>query len=156
MISFLVKSILRSFFIFLSIIALLPWSERGLRSATTDEAIALSGNKRYNPAWGIQSGDVRSSRVTTALHPELFVNYSRRLSIATTLALNADIGFKRSGRTALAWFNTITPMPDNYRYLPSSLPADSVPWQPFAFRVISDTPQRKMQTTYYQRRFLQA
>lgn len=103
----------------LSIIALLPWSERGLRSATTDEAIALSGNKRYNPAWGIQSGEQRSSRVTTALHPELFVNYSRRLSIATTLALNADIGFKRSGRTALAWFNTITPMPDNYRYLPS-------------------------------------
>ena len=103
----------------LSIVALLPWSERGLRSATTDEAIALSGNKRYNPAWGMQSGDVRSSRVVSTLHPELLVDYSRRLSIATTFTINADVGFRRYGRTALSWFNTITPMPDNYRYLPS-------------------------------------
>lgn len=103
----------------LSIVALLPWSERGLRSATTDEAIALAGDVRYNPAWGMQSGKERSSRVATTLHPELLVDYSRRLSIATTLRLNADIGFRRYGRTALAWFDAATPMPDNYRYLPS-------------------------------------
>lgn len=103
----------------LSIVALLPWSERGLRSATTDEAMMLAGDKRYNPAWGIQSGDVRSSRVITALHPEILADYSRRLSIATTLTLNADIGFRRYGRTALSWYNAISPAPDNYRYLPS-------------------------------------
>ena len=103
----------------ISIIALMPWSERGLRSATTDEAIALAGDKRYNPAWGMQSGVVRNSRVATTLHPEILADYSRRLSIATTLILNADIGFRRYGRTALSWFNAISPAPDNYRYLPS-------------------------------------
>lgn len=120
----------------LTIIALMPWSERGLRSAATDEAIALSGNKRYNPAWGMQSGKVRSSRVATTLHPEIMVDFSRRLSIATTLSLNADIGFRRYGRTALAWFNTISPAPDNYRYLPSSASDDE------SRREITDAWQR--------------
>lgn len=120
----------------LSVIALMPWSERGLRSATTDEVYALAGDKRYNPAWGLQSDKERNSRMTTSLHPELLVDYSHRLSIATTLTLNADIGFKRSGRTALGWFNTLTPAPDNYRYMPSSASDDE------SRRAITDAWQR--------------
>lgn len=39
-------------------------SERGLRSATVAEAFSLTGDPLYNPAWGVQRGRTRSSRVS--------------------------------------------------------------------------------------------
>lgn len=38
-------------------------SERGIRSASTDEAFELTGDDLYNPTWGWQDGRVRNSRM---------------------------------------------------------------------------------------------
>lgn len=103
----------------LSLIALLPYSHRGLRQASTEEAISLTSNPLYNPAWGLYRGDVRNSRIATSLRPEALAVWDYRLSAISTLHLVADLSFEATGTTSLAWFNAITPRPDYYRYMPS-------------------------------------
>lgn len=101
------------------IIVALPWSQRGLRQASTDEAYSLTHNTLYNPAWGIQNGKVRNSRVATSLRPEVVAMWQRRLSAVTDLTLTANAYFERMGTSSLTWFNAPTPAPDNYKYMPS-------------------------------------
>lgn len=102
-----------------AVVAMLPWSERGLRESSVMETYMLTNNIFYNPSWGMQDGSVRNSRVAMSLHPEVVSQWSYRLTALTRLELSVDVGFKRSGVTALTWFDAPTPMPDNYRYLPS-------------------------------------
>ncbi|MBO7199317.1 MAG: hypothetical protein J6V26_04735 [Alistipes sp.] len=97
----------------------LPWSERGLRQASTEEAYRLTHNKLYNPSWGMQSGKVRNSRVATTLRPEVVALWRRRVSATTYLTLASNIYVERYGTSTLTWFNTPTPAPDNYKYMPS-------------------------------------
>ncbi len=101
------------------LLCLLPFSERGLRRASTEEAYTLTGNPLYNPSWGMQDGRVRNSRVATTLRPEVIAAWQRRLTVTTKLNLAADISFERGGYSTLAWFDAMTPEPDNYRYMPS-------------------------------------
>lgn len=103
----------------LNIAILLPMSERGLRSASVEEAYTLTDNPRYNPSWGMQDGKMRNSRVATSLRPEILAHWQHRISVTTDLRLTANINFEQRGYTSLAWFNARTPAPDNYRYLPS-------------------------------------
>ena len=101
------------------LIIALPWSERGLRQASTEEAFTLTHNRLYNPAWGLQGGKVRNSRVATSLRPEAVALWRRRLSAVTDMTLATNIYFERRGSSALTWFNAPTPAPDNYKYMPS-------------------------------------
>lgn len=103
----------------LNVTLMLPWSERGLRSSSIEEAYTLTDNKFYNPSWGMQDGKMRNSRVATMLHPEVVALWQRRLSAITELRVSADVGFERGGYTTLAWFNAPSPAPDNYHYMPS-------------------------------------
>lgn len=103
----------------LVITAMLPWARRSTRQATTQEAVTLTGNCGYNPTWGMQGGKLRSSRINSGLSPMLMASWQRRLGMWTTMQLTAGTSFERLGRTALAWCDAMTPMPDNYRYMPS-------------------------------------
>ena len=103
----------------LSVTLLLPWSERATRGYSTAEAFALVGNRDYNPSWGMQNGKMRSANVRRMLHPQVIAACNRRLSAATDLTLSATAEVERGGYTALTWFNASTPLPDNYRYMPS-------------------------------------
>ena len=98
---------------------LAPWSERGMRLSSTEEAYSLLGDRLYNPAWGMQSGRVRNSRVATSLHPELLASWQWRVTATTNLNIAADIGYEYRTYSALMWFGARTPAPDNYRYMPS-------------------------------------
>ena len=109
----------------LEVAVMVPWSESGLRESSVEEAYALTGDIYYNPCWGMQGSKVRNSRVARSLHPEVVAQWRYRLSLVTTLHVSADVGFRRSGRTALTWFDAPTPMPDNYRYMPSFYADDS-------------------------------
>lgn len=113
----------------ISLAAILSYNQRGLRQASTEEAFSLTKNPLYNPSWGMQSDKVRNSRELNNLHPEVIAVWDYRLTAATTLHIAADISYQLQGITSLAWFNTITPMPDNYRYMPSyhSLDAQLLP-----------------------------
>lgn len=102
----------------------LPWSERGMRQASTEEAFTLTQDRLYNPTWGLQGGKVRNSRVATSLRPEAVALWRRRLSAVTDMTLAANIYFESRGSTALTWFNAPTPAPDNYKYMPSYFARD--------------------------------
>lgn len=103
----------------LTLFATLPISRRGLRSAATEEAFALTDDPYYNPSWGFQQGKVRSARERREWLPFVMGEWEQRLSKATTL--RATVGFQAgvSRQSALGWYNARTPLPDNYRYMPS-------------------------------------
>lgn len=103
----------------LSVVGIVPWSQRGLRGASTEEAYTLLGNRHYNPSWGYLDGKRRSAREITSLRPEIVVVWSGDTKSNTRYSLSANIYYRRESLSALAWFNAPTPMPDNYRYMPS-------------------------------------
>lgn len=94
-------------------------SERATRKAATAELFALTGDNYYNPAWGYQAGKVRSANITRTLLPTLAASYSRALT--QRLALLTTIGATMGERTrnGIDWLGAATPLPDNYRKLPS-------------------------------------
>lgn len=103
----------------LALTALFAPSERGLRSSSSQEAFRLTGDHYYNPSWGFQSGKMRNANVRRTMLPAAVVSYDARLGERTELkvSLGAEVG--RRGYSALTWFDAQTPMPDNYRYMPS-------------------------------------
>lgn len=103
----------------LTLLAVVPLSIRGTRLSTSEEAFTLTGDRLYNPAWGYQQGRVRNSRVRRETVPLGVVSYEGSVGGSTTLT--AAVGFE-GGTTKysmLDWYDARTPMPDNYRYLPS-------------------------------------
>ncbi|MBQ6862137.1 MAG: TonB-dependent receptor [Alistipes sp.] len=104
----------------LHLVFTLPFAERGGRSASTQEAFTLLDNPYYNPSWGYQAGKVRNARVRNDLLPMVAAHYALTLSPSTHLkaTLGSEVG--RLGVSALNWYDARTPLPDNYRYLPSA------------------------------------
>lgn len=103
----------------LTLLAVVPPSLRGTRISSTEEAFRLTGDRLYNPAWGFQRGKVRNSRVRRETVPLAVATYRVPLSVRTSLAasLGAEAGVRRY--SGLGWYDARTPMPDNYRYMPS-------------------------------------
>ena len=103
----------------LSLVCIVPPSVRGTRLSSSEEAFTLTGDRLYNPAWGYQDGRVRNSRVRRETLPLLVADYAVPLSEAASLSLRlgAEAGVARY--SMLDWYDARTPMPDNYRYLPS-------------------------------------
>ena len=102
-----------------SLTALFAPSERGMRTASSQEAFRLTGDNYYNPSWGYQSGRMRNANVRRSMLPSLVATYDARLGKNTELmvSLGGDVG--RRSYSALTWFDAQTPLPDNYRYMPS-------------------------------------
>lgn len=103
----------------LAVVAAGSFSERGLRSGSVRETFALTGDNMYNPAWGCQQGKVRSSRVRRDGVPFVMASYSADVWGHTRMTISAggNYGFRRY--SSLGWYDAMTPVPDNYRYLPS-------------------------------------
>lgn len=103
----------------MSLTLLLSPSERGTRQSSTAEAFGLTGDRLYSPSWGYQNGKIRNSHVRRETMPSIVASYSGRISENTTIetALGATFGTRRYG--TLEWFDAQTPVPDNYRYMPS-------------------------------------
>lgn len=103
----------------LSLALLLPLSKRGLRQAAAEEVFRLTGDNLYNPAWGMQSGKMRSARVRRSADPALLLSSEipagRRARLTATLLLSLP----RYSLSMPAWFDAETPQPDHYRNLPS-------------------------------------
>ena len=103
----------------LAVTALFAPSERGVRSSSSQEAFTLTGNNLYNPSWGLQSGKMRNANVRRTMLPAVVASYDARLGENTEIkvSLGAEVGVR--SYSALTWFDAQTPMPDNYRYMPS-------------------------------------
>lgn len=103
----------------LHLVGILPWSERGSRRASLEEAFTLIGNPMYNPSWGYQAGKRRNSNIATSLRPEALAVWHKELGEDTRLSMVANLSYDNRGYTRLANLKASSPMPDNYRYLPS-------------------------------------
>lgn len=103
----------------LSVLCIVPPMLKGTRLASVEETFALTGDCLYNPAWGFQNGKVRNSRVRREFMPLVMGGYSVAISDATHLdvTLGGEFGVRKY--SMLGWYDARTPMPDNYRYLPS-------------------------------------
>lgn len=103
----------------LSFTAMFAPSQRGMQSASTQEAYDLAGTNFYNPNWGYQNGQVRNARVSSSKEPIAILNHLWKIN--DKLKLTTALGFKYSdySTTALNWYNSSDPRPDYYRYLPS-------------------------------------
>lgn len=99
--------------------AALPISVQGLRSASTEEAYNLTGDRWYNPAWGLQGGEVRNSRVRREVLPMVVASVAMPLTPSTRLRLTGSAEAGISRQSSLGWYDARTPYPDNYRYMPS-------------------------------------
>ena len=94
-------------------------SMRSTRLASTQEAFRLTGNNLYNPAWGYQNGKVRNSRIRKEFLPTAFIGYEGSINERTKLNFATTLTAGIEKYSSLEWFNTQTPAPDNYRYMPS-------------------------------------
>ena len=103
----------------LSLLTVVSPSMRGLRSMTTEEAIELTGNRQYNPSWGLQNGEVRNARIRRELVPLFVAAYAMPLSRSTELEATLGVEAGWSEYSTLGWYDARTPLPDNYRNLPS-------------------------------------
>jgi hypothetical protein len=106
----------------LTVAALGGVSERGARSASTAEAFTLTGDRGYNPLWGLQAGRVRNSAATLGRHLLSAVELSHPAGRNGTLTATVALRRARVGRTRLAWYDAASPLPDYYRSMPSFFP----------------------------------
>ena len=100
-------------------------SMRSTRLASSMEAFRLTGDNLYNPAWGYQGGEIRSARIRRVYMPTAFVGYAWRINERTHINLAASLTAGVEKYSSLEWYDTQTPIPDNYRYLPSGYDGDS-------------------------------
>ena len=103
----------------LSFLLLANVGERGLRSGSVEESFSLLGDNLYNPNWGRQNEDVRSSRVRQDYMPFAMMAYARPIGKSTHLRLSLGGRYGEQSYSSLGWYGAMTPRPDNYRYLPS-------------------------------------
>ncbi len=94
-------------------------TERGVASATTQEAYDLVGSNFYNPNIGYQSGKIRNARVRKNHEPIIQLSHFWDINERTRFNSTAGVRFGRNGYSALTWFNAPDPRPDYYRHLPS-------------------------------------
>ncbi len=94
-------------------------AERGTRQSSTAEAFALRRNNLYSPSWGYRNGKICNSHVRREFVPTFTVSYGGKVSDKTHIEISAGstLGKRRYG--TLEWFDAQTPMPDNYRCMPS-------------------------------------
>jgi hypothetical protein len=100
-------------------------SESGLRSYATREAFALTGDNFYNPSWGWYGGEPRSARTIGRSGALALLTWARDFG-ASRLDFSASYLINKERRGGLAWFDTATPYPDYYRYMPDYEPSNSV------------------------------
>lgn len=103
----------------LDLVLVVPPSARGLRSAAAEEAFRLTGDRLYNPAWGYHDGKVRNSHVRREFVPLLLAAGRFSLWPSTTLATALSVEYGHRKYSSLGWYDARTPLPDNYRWMPS-------------------------------------
>lgn len=103
----------------LTIAAMFSPSERGLRRSSVEEAFTLTGNNLYNPSWGYFNGKIRNANVRRTMIPAVVAVYVARLAPSTELKVSAGAEMGTSRYSSLEWYDAVTPLPDNYRRLPS-------------------------------------
>ena len=96
-------------------------SKRGKSGATLPEIAEITGDKYYNPYWGLQEGEKRNSRIGQSNQPIAILGYDWNVSRNTTLKTAVSFQSGRNGGTALQWVNGTNPAGDYHADLPSRI-----------------------------------
>lgn len=94
-------------------------SERGTRQSSTAEAFALRRDNLYSPSWGYRNGKICNSHIRREVVPTFVASYGGKVSERTHIDVSAGAALGKRRYSTLEWFDAQTPMPDNYRYMPS-------------------------------------
>ena len=103
----------------LSFVATLAPTMRGLRFSSVEETFQLTGDNLYNPSWGFQADKERNANVRREFVPLALASYMVDLTANTSLVATAGVEVGERKYSSLGWYDARTPIPDNYRYLPS-------------------------------------
>lgn len=101
-------------------------NRRGRGTAITQEVRDLKGI-RYNPNWGFQDGEQRSSRIREIEEPVVMLNHFWNISEKTTLNTNVAYQFGKVGNTRLDNGGNRNPAGNYYQRLPSYFLGDPNP-----------------------------
>ncbi len=94
-------------------------TKRAQRGAISQEMLDLTGDIYYNPNWGYQNGEKRSSRIKHFHEPIFTLNHYWDITPKTRITTSLYCQFGFNGTKALNWYNAADPRPDYYRNLPS-------------------------------------
>lgn len=103
-------------------------NRRGRSTAITQEVRGLKGI-RYNPNWGYQEDEKRSSRARDIQEPVVMLNHYWNISENTTLNINIGYQFGKIGNTRLDNGGNRSPSGNYYQNLPSFFLQDANPSQ---------------------------
>lgn len=93
-------------------------NRRGRGTAITNEVKELKGI-RYNPNWGFQEGEIRSSRIREVVEPMFILSHYWDVSRRTTINTNVSYQTGRVGNTRLDNAGNRNPVANYYQRLPS-------------------------------------
>ena len=104
------------------LISLTAFSINTLRSINSDATQAfynLAKTNYYNPSWGMQGDQARSSRMRKDFIPTAILTYTFKPTTLSefTAAVSYQSGFNK--RSTIDWFNASNPAPDYYKNQPS-------------------------------------
>lgn len=88
-------------------------------AAAVSEMQNLANDKYYNPDWGYQNGQVRSSNVNKRFQPAFMLTHEAKLSNKTNILTGVDFEFGKNRTSLIDYYNSATPDPAYYRNLPS-------------------------------------
>lgn len=94
---------------------------RGRSTGASLETYEFAGDNFYNPYWGYQNGEKRSSSEAHGHEPLAILRHDWNIKpgVVLTNAVSYQTGI--SGVTGLDWFDAPDPRPDYYRKMPSYL-----------------------------------
>lgn len=93
-------------------------TERAQQGASTDEAYWLTNDRHYNPYWGYQDGQKRSSRVVNNYEPSALLTWDFKISDRMKLTTSAFVKYAMYSSTKLN-YNGTNPAPDYWKNFPS-------------------------------------
>lgn len=95
-------------------------TERAGQGAGTDESYWLANSNYYNPYWGYQNGEKRSSRVVNDFAPTAMITWDWAISDKTKLTTSLTGRYSMYKSTKLNYNGGENPAPDYWKNMPSS------------------------------------
>lgn len=113
-------------------------TERGVASASTQEAYNLAGSNYYNPNIGKQEQEMEKCKDTeTVMSQSSHLDYIWEINRDTKLTASTGYRFGYNAYSALNWAQRRDPRPDYYRYLPSY------------YTYMAETPDQSLTTLHH-------
>jgi len=100
-------------------------TQRAQSAAVTQETYDLMKSIYYNPYWGYQDGQVRSSRVVKSYDPTAILSHDYKINDKQRLRTGLAYHYSMYSNSALNFYNAPDPSPNYYRNMPS-FQADSL------------------------------